>query len=375
VRLIMITGDYGLTAESLARRVGMLQTDHPRIVTGSDLEAMDDEALSAALDEEIVFARVAPEQKLQVVNALQLRGETVAFSGDGVNDAPALRKADVGIAMGVTGTDVAREAADIILTQDRFGDIAVAVEEGRAIYENIRKFLTYILASNVPEIVPFLLTAQINIPLALGVAQILAIDLGTDLLPALALGTELPEHETMQTPPRARRRPLVDNGLLARAFWVGGLETVLCYAAFYLVYALADPSALRWLPALPWLDRGYYLSLSGDALDRVATTVFFAGVIIAQVGSAITARTERVGVRRLGLFKNTFLWAAILCEIAVGLALVYGGPFARVFHFVPFTPALWALLGSFALVVYVLDRARKVLWHRFKVMTRREKEG
>jgi magnesium-transporting ATPase (P-type) len=361
IRLVMITGDYGLTAESLARRIGMLQTEHPRILTGSDLEVMSDVELIQALDEEIIFARVAPEQKLKVVSAFQTRGETVAFSGDGVNDAPALRKADVGITMGITGTDVAREAADIVLTQDRFGDIAAAVEEGRAIYENIRKFLTYILASNVPEIVPFLLTALLNIPLALMVSQILAIDLGTDLLPALALGIEPPERETMQAPPRARQRRLIDNGLLGRAVWIGSLETILCYAGFYLVYALADPSALAGVALPSWLGRGYYLSLTGGQVNQVATTVFFAGVIMAQIGSAITSRTERVGVRRLGLFRNAFLLIGILCEIAVALILIYAAPVAHLFHLMPFTPGMWAFVGSFALVVYMLDRIRKVV--------------
>jgi len=360
IRLILVTGDYGLTAESLARRVGMLHTDHPRIITGTDLDNMMDEELIAALDEEVILARVAPEHKLRVVGALQARGETVAFSGDGVNDAPALRKADVGIAMGIIGTDVAREASDIILTEDRFGDIAAAVEEGRAVYENIRKSLTYILASNVPEVMPFLLTALFNIPLALGVAQILAIDLGTDLLPALALGSEQPEHETMQDAPHSRRQSLIDNRLLGRALWLGSMETLLCYAGFFAVIALANPS---WLPgfALPgWLDRDTFLALSPEQVNRLASTVFFAGLILSQVGNAITSRSERIGVRRLGFFRNGFLWAGIGCEIAVALALIYAPPLAALFQNVPFAPALWGLVVSFAFVVYGLDRLRKM---------------
>jgi len=362
IRLIMITGDYGLTAESLARRVGMLNTEHPRIVTGGDLDSMDDESLLRALDEECLFARVAPEHKLRIVGALQTRGETVAFSGDGVNDAPALRKADVGIAMGNTGTDVAREASDIILTQDRFGDIAIAVEEGRAIYENIRKSLTYILASNVPEIMPFVLTGLFNIPLALRVAQILAIDLGTDLLPALALGTEPPEHETMQAAPPARRQPLINNRLMGRALWLGGLETLLCYAGYFLVRVLADPSTPFGFLIPGWLDRGAFTALSPDQVDRIASTVFFVGVIMAQVGSAIASRSERIGVRRLGFFKNGFLWAGILCEIGVALALIYVEPLAALFGNARFPPILWALLGSFAFAVYGFDRARKMIF-------------
>jgi len=362
IRLIMITGDYGLTAESLARRVGMLSVEHPRILTGGDLDSMDDETLIHGLDDECVFARVAPEHKLRIVGALQARGETVAFSGDGVNDAPALRRADVGIAMGITGTDVAREASDIILTQDRFGDIAVAVEEGRAIYENIRKSLTYILASNVPEIMPFLLTALFNIPLALHVAQILAIDLGTDLLPALALGTEQPEHETMQGAPPKRGQPLINNRLIGRALWLGGLETLLCYAGYFLVRELADPSTPISFLIPGWLDRTAFIALSPEQVDQMASTVFFVGVIMAQVGSAIASRSERIGVRRLGFFRNGFLWAGILCEIGVALALIYVKPLAILFGHAPFAPPLWALLGSFAFVMYGLDRVRKMIF-------------
>src|SRR6185436_16724661 len=191
--------------------------------------------------------------KLRVVAAFQSRGETVAVIGDGVNDAPALRKADIGIAMGKTGTDVAREAADVILTNDNFGAIVDAVKEGRAIFRNIRKFITYILASNVPEIMPFVLTALFNQPLALTVAQILAIDLGTDLLPSLALGAEKPEPDVMKSPPRRRDQELVNGRLVARAVWLGLVETVLCYAGFMSVYVLSGNLAPVHLEFLSWI--------------------------------------------------------------------------------------------------------------------------
>lgn len=364
IRIMIITGDYGLTAESLARRVGMLQSERPTILTGAELEVMPEDDLMRSFENEVIFARVAPEHKLRIVSALQNLGETVAFSGDGVNDAPALRKADVGFAMGISGTDVARESADIILTKDRFGDIAAAIEEGRGIFENIRKFLTYILASNVPEIMPFLLTALFNLPLALGVAQILAIDLGTDLLPALALGTEKPERETMQSPPPPRNRPLMDTALLLRSLWIGGLETLLCYGAFYLIYALAQPGALGAAIGALGLDRSFYLALGPEEVSRVAMTAFFGGVVVAQIGSAISARSERVGVRRLGFFSNTALWIGIMCEIGVVLVLIYVKPVADLFGHAPFTPELWPVLGSFALIIYLTDRVRKMVGRR-----------
>jgi magnesium-transporting ATPase (P-type) len=191
IRIVMITGDYGLTAESMARRIGMLKTTNPLILTGAELDSLNETELQKILGKEVILARMAPEHKLRLVSAFQARGDVVAVTGDGVNDAPALRKADVGIAMGVIGTDVAKEASDIILTNDDFSAIVTAIEEGRAVYDNIRKFITYIFSSNVPEILPFIVTGLFhNIPLALSVRQIIAIDLGTDLLPALALGME-----------------------------------------------------------------------------------------------------------------------------------------------------------------------------------------
>ncbi|HEY1408816.1 MAG TPA: cation-transporting P-type ATPase, partial [Promineifilum sp.] len=230
IRTVMITGDYGLTAESLARRVGMLAAEQPRILTGGEVDAMTDEELAGVLDGEILFARMAPEHKLRVVAAFQARGDVVAVSGDGVNDAPALRRADIGFVMGLSGTDVAREAADAVLTDDNFAAIVNAIAEGRTVFDNIRKFLTFIMSSNVTEVVPFALAALFDIPLALTVVQILAMDLGTDLLPALALGLERPEPEVMRNPPARREQPLVNGRLLRRALWIGGLETLLCYA-------------------------------------------------------------------------------------------------------------------------------------------------
>jgi magnesium-transporting ATPase (P-type) len=189
IRIIMITGDYGLTAESIARRIGIIGAGVPRLVTGADLDSMDEGALRQALEGEVIFARVSPEHKLRVVSALRDLGHVVAVTGDGVNDAPALKKADIGIAMGVSGTDVAKEAADMVLTDDNFASIVNAIEEGRGVYANIRKFATYIFTSNMPEAWPFILQIMFNVPLALTVMQVLAIDLGTDMVPALALGT------------------------------------------------------------------------------------------------------------------------------------------------------------------------------------------
>ncbi|HSB65160.1 MAG TPA: cation-transporting P-type ATPase, partial [Anaerolineales bacterium] len=254
VRMVMITGDYGLTAESLARRIGLLTTPNPSILTGAELEQLNDFELQNILKKEVLFARMAPEHKLRLVAAFQEQGEVVAVTGDGVNDAPALRKADVGVAMGLVGTDVAKEAADIILTNDNFSTIARAIEEGRTVYDNLRKFTTYIFSSNVPEILPFILTALLTpqvMPLALGVKQILAIDLGTDLFPALALGSENPEPDVMERPPRPKTHPLVDAKLLQRSFlWLGMIEALLCFFGFYFVNNWLDIPFLQNLHAM-----------------------------------------------------------------------------------------------------------------------------
>ena len=194
IKIIMVTGDHPHTALAVAREIGLVQSSAPRLLTGDDLGRMSDTELQLALDApEIVCARVTADQKLRVVTTLQRKRCIVAVTGDGVNDAPALRAADIGIAMGVSGTDVAREASDMVLLDDNFASIVDAIEEGRAIFENIRKFLTYILTSNVPELVPYLAFAFARVPLALTVIQILAVDLGTDMLPALGLGAEPPD--------------------------------------------------------------------------------------------------------------------------------------------------------------------------------------
>ncbi|MBI3359658.1 MAG: cation-transporting P-type ATPase [Chloroflexi bacterium] len=362
IRIVMITGDYGLTAESLARRVGMFngRGRAPRILTGAELDEMSDADAQLLFADEVIFARMAPEHKLRLVAAFQAREEVVAVIGDGVNDAPALRKADIGIAMGVTGTDVAKEAADVILTQDNFSAIVSAIEEGRAVYDNLRKFITYIFASNVPEIVPFILTALFNIPLALNVAQILLIDLGTDLLPALALGAEKPEPNVMRRPPRRRGQPLLDGGLLARAFlWLGVIETALCYAGFFLVYYLSGYGDPANLPRTDWLSFAERLARPEGRVYILATTVFYAGVVIAQIGNAFTCRTEKEKVHHLGFFSNRFLLIGVAVALILLGAQIYFPPLAVVFEHRPLPPLYWVGLGLYVPILYGLDRIRK----------------
>jgi magnesium-transporting ATPase (P-type) len=365
IRMVMITGDYGLTAESLARRVGMLSSQNPVILTGAELDEMSESELNTILDQEVIFARMAPDHKLRLVAAYQNRGEVVAVTGDGVNDAPALRKADVGVAMGIIGTDVAKESADLIITNDNFATIVNAIEEGRAVYDNLRKFITYIFSSNVPEIIPFLLTAMFNLPLALTVKQILAIDLGTDLFPALALGTERPEPDVMQRPPRRRSQPLIDGKLLRRAFlWLGMIEAVLCFTGFFLV--LGGP-ALAELQHLPLLSSVYFLNatvagtihLPYDVRYALAVTIFHAGVVMAQVGNAFACRTETNHNRYLGWVSNRLLLLGIAVELMLILLLIYFPPLAKAFDHLPLPPHYWIGLLLFPPILYSLEWLRK----------------
>jgi magnesium-transporting ATPase (P-type) len=366
IRMVMITGDYGLTAESLARRVGLLSEAETLIMTGAELETLDDARLQALLDKEIIFARMAPEHKLRLVSAFQARGEVVVVTGDGVNDAPALRKADIGVSMGIIGTDVAKEAADIILTNDNFASIAEAIAEGRATFDNIRKFITYIFSSNVPEVAPFFATALWGIPLALSVKQILAIDLGTDLFPALALGTEKPEPDVMQRPPRRRLQPLLNRSLLIRAFlFLGIIEATLCFCGYYAVRVLLRPyeSVLFLGLTIPGTA-----GLSSAELDLMSATVFHAGVVTSQVGNAFACRTDRNRGRALGWFSNRALLGGIAIEITIILALIYIPPLARMFDHLPLPPVYWVFLALYAPILYTLDWLRKAFvrwWERF----------
>lgn len=364
IRIAMITGDYGLTAESLARRVGMVESKNPRILTGAELDEIPEAELQGILENETIFARMAPEHKLRLVAAFQARGEVVAVTGDGVNDAPALRKADVGVAMGLVGTDVAKESADIILTDDNFGAIVSAIEEGRAIYDNIRKFVTYIFSSNVPEVMPFIVSASLpGVPLALGVKQILAIDLGTDLFPALALGSESPEPDVMMRPPRKRDQRLIDNNLLLRAFvWLGMIEAVLCFGGFFAVYWFSGNAAA--IGALPWLARlpipAFFANpLSLADAQIMAVTVFHAGVVMAQIGNAFACRSESNRNSRLGWASNRFLLFAILLEVVSILLLVYFPPLAAAFEHQAIPARFWIGLSLFGLILYSLEWIRK----------------
>ncbi len=352
IRVIMVTGDYGLTARAIASQVGLAV--NPLLITGEDLSAMPHAALREALKkEEVIFARVAPNDKLRVVTALQDNGEVVAMTGDGVNDAPALKKADIGVAMGMRGSDVAKEAAEIILADDNFASIVNAIREGRAVYANIRKFVTYIFASNIPELVPFIAFVLFKIPLPLTVMQILAVDLGTDILPALALGVEPPEKGIMLQRPRPRGQKLLDLKTLSKAYlFLGPIEATLCLIAFFGAYSLRG-----WVPGAGLADTG--------AIYAAATTMSFAGIVASQIGNVFACRTEMASVWSVGIFSNRFVLISIAMEVALTLTLIYTPFLAEVFGFGPLGMKDLFLLSTFPVIMLAMAEGRKYLIRRF----------
>ncbi|TAN59792.1 HAD family hydrolase [bacterium] len=351
IKIVVATGDYGLTAKAIANKIG-LDSNAP-LITGEELNGLSDTALKEILKKDsVIFARVAPKDKLRVVTMLQENNEVVAVTGDGVNDAPALKKADIGIAMGMRGSDVAKEAAEIILADDNFATIVDAIKEGRAVYSNIKKFVTYIFASNIPEIVPFIAFVIFKIPLPLTVMQILAVDLGTDVFPALGLGVEPPEKGIMEAPPRPKNQRLLDFKTLARAYlFLGPIEAALCLAGFFLAYRFHGWS---------W---GEAMAGSGPVY-AVATTMTFAGIVAAQVGNVFACRTEKQSVFNKGLLSNRFVLFGIGIELLLLVVLIYTPKLAGVFGFAALTVKDWLVLLTFPAVMLLSSEIRKALLRR-----------
>ncbi len=360
IQVTMVTGDYGLTAKAIALQIGLVD-DRARIVTGEEMGHLSDAQLCQVLQQKsgLIFARVQPEQKLRLVKAYIGMGHIVAVTGDGVNDAPALRAANIGIAMGLSGTDVAREAADIVLIDDNFATIISAIEEGRAVYQNIRKFITYILSSNIPELLPFLAMVFFKIPPALVILQILAIDLGTDLIPALALGAEAPEAGILLQPPRKKSKPLLDQSLMLRAFlFLGLIEGVVGMIGFLLVWR-SNGYGITELQAMtsPILARS--ATVTQMAIYHQATTMTLAAIVACQVGNIFACRSERTSIFRLGFFSNPLIWLGIAVESLLILSIIYFPPLQKIFATAPLSTWQWSMLIFCPPLILIADEIRK----------------
>ncbi len=354
IKIIMITGDYEVTGLAIARQVGIVTGKDPKIITGHMLSSMSDDKLRGLFESEVIFARVNPEQKFRIVNTLKVCGYTVAVTGDGVNDSPALKRSDIGISMGLRGTDVAREASAMILSDDNFASIVAGIEEGRAVFDNIRKFIAYIFAHLVPEVVPFAAYALFGVPLPITPLQILAIDLGTETVPALALGTEKPEKGIMSKPPRSNKSGLVDSKLLKRGYLFLGLSNAFFVMLAYFITLLRG----GWVP-------GEKLSSSPDVIDNPlhlkAATVVFAGIVVLQIGTLFAVRSETQSSLKLGFFSNHLILYGVLLAIIFTSAIVYIPFLQKIFSTTALDLFDWSMLVVFMFAVLLIEEFRKVV--------------
>jgi len=318
IKTVMITGDHKVTAEAIARQIGLLR-GHAEVMEGRDINDMSDEELAACVERVAVYARVSPEHKLRIVRALQRRGHVVAMTGDGVNDAPAIKTADIGIAMGITGTDVTKEAADLVLRDDNFATIVAAVEEGRNIYDNIRKFIRYLLASNVGEILVMFFAMLLGLPLPLVPIQILWVNLVTDGLPAMALGVDPAEADTMHQKPRSKQENIFGRGLgwkiISRGFLIGAMTL----AAFWLTLK-EDPSNLVH-----------------------AQTVAFVTLVMAQLIHVFDCRSQ-YSVFHRNVFENMYLVWAVISSLVLVLGVVYIDKLQPIFKTTDLSLRDWSLI-------------------------------
>ncbi|WP_319507135.1 HAD-IC family P-type ATPase [uncultured Methanolobus sp.] len=348
IKVVMITGDHPVTARSIAATVG-LTDDHiePVLITGSELEELSTEELAQRLKApSIVFARTSPVQKLKIVRAFQAAGEIVTMTGDGVNDAPAMKNADMGVAMG-SGTDVAREAADMVLLDDNFATIVNAIEEGRTIFDNIKKFIAYILTSNVPEILPFIAFVLLALPLPMNVQLILAIDLGTDILPALSLAVEKGEGDIMKRPPRSREEKLLTPQVLLTSYGIKG--PIEAAAGFACYFAVLFDGGWKWGQQLPFTDTLY----------MQAITAFFAAVIVCQIANVFTSRTRRQSVLTKGFFSNRMVLLGIASELMILAFIIYNPLVNLVFNTAAISMKYVLIAVPFALLLLGVDEFRK----------------
>ncbi|HET7377738.1 MAG TPA: cation-translocating P-type ATPase [Anaerolineae bacterium] len=337
IRTVMITGDHPNTARAIAGEIGLLQVEG-QVHTGAEIEAMSDDQLRAAVIKTDVFARVSPMHKVRIVEAFRARGQVVAMTGDGVNDAPALKRADIGVAMGITGTDVTKETADMVLTDDNYVSIVGAVEQGRIIYSNIRKFVFYLLSCNVAEIAIILIAALVGWPPPLTAIQLLWLNLLTDGAPALALGMEKGDPDIMEQQPRPPREPIINRIMVIRIAVMTVALTAVVLAAFL-------------------------IGLNEHGKD-LAETMAFATLALAELPIAFTSRSERYPLFKLGFFGNKWMQRAIALSVALTLAVIYVPFLNKPFNTIPLSLAQWEVIFPLILVPSIVAEISKYFVRR-----------
>ena len=362
IRTVMITGDYPNTARAIAETIGMLQ-HRTNVMTGAQLDAMSDEELKNVIEDTAVFARVSPEHKMRIVDALQANDEVVAMTGDGVNDAPAIKRADIGIAMGITGTDVAKETADMVLTDDNYASIVSAVEQGRVIYSNIRKFVFFLLSSNLAEIMIIFLATLAGLPVPLTAIQLLWLNLITDGAPALALAVEKGDPDIMDQKPRAKSEPIVNRSMMLGL----GVQTVAQTTAVLTAFALGLLWHLEAGASVVGSPITYLLQHDWRGIDvQTAETMAFVTLSLAELFRAYTVRSERASIFQIGVFSNRYMQYAVGLSIAL-LLLVVNLPFLQpIFNTHPLSGREWGVVLGLAIIPAIAEEITKFFLRRSK---------
>jgi Ca2+-transporting ATPase len=355
IRTIMITGDYPNTAQAIAETIGMLKQGRS-VMTGAQLDTLSDDNLRAVINKTSVFARVSPEHKMRIVDALQANGEVVAMTGDGVNDAPAIKRADIGVAMGITGTDVAKETADMVLTDDNYASIVAAVEQGRIIYSNIRKFVFFLLSSNIAEIMIIFLATLAGLPAPLTAIQLLWLNLITDGAPALALAVEKGDPDIMQQKPRAKDEPIVNKSMAIGMV----IQTITQTGAVLTAFGLGLLWHLEAGAAIVGNPITYILSHNWQGVDvQTAETMAFVTLSLCELFRAYTVRSERASLFTIGIFSNRYMQYAVGLSIAL-LLIVCAVPFLQpIFNTHFLSPREWSVVLSLSLVPAVSEEITK----------------
>ncbi|XP_053308670.1 potassium-transporting ATPase alpha chain 2-like [Spea bombifrons] len=403
IKIIMVTGDHPITAKAIARSVGIISSGsetvediaerlkipigsvNPRdakaiVVNGAEIADMTSDQLDNILQHhlEIVFARTSPQQKLLIVEGCQRLGSIVAVTGDGVNDSPALKKADIGVAMGIAGSDAAKHAADMILLDDNFASIVTGVEEGRLIFDNLKKSIGYTVTKNIPEMIPFMVYVIISCPLPLGTITILFIELGTDIIPSIALAYEKAENDIMTRKPRHPKKDrLVNQQLLAYSYFnIAAIESFAGFMNYFTVMAQQGflPGTLLGLRA-PWEDKNIQELEDSYGQEWTYTqrlyqewycyTAFFIGIVSCQMMNTVIRKTRRNTILTRNFFRNKIIFLGVLSQIVIGVFLCYCPGMDEALHFMPLRVEYWFVTIEYTILVLVYDELRKLLIRKF----------